>query len=79
MILPDGGIDFKLWKTVVLTKIMDEADKVEPFLVRVLFTNPLCSLERVHNIRQVQVGITFINLSDYVCEIMFELFYLPTR
>ena len=67
MIFP-GGIDFNRWMTVVLTKIVDEADKVEPFLVRVLFSNPLCSLERVHNIWQVQVGITFVNLSDFVCE-----------
>ena len=50
-------------KTIVLTKIVNEADQVEPFLVRVLLSDPLCSLERVHNIWQVQVGIAFVNLS----------------
>ena len=61
-------IDINTWKTVVLTKIVDEADQVEPFLVRVLLSDPLCSLESVHNIRQVQVGITFVNLKKCVCE-----------
>ena len=57
---------------VQLAEIVNEADEVEPFLVRVLLADPLCSLEGVHNVGQVQVGITFINLSDFVCEIMFE-------
>lgn len=48
--------------TVQLTKIVNEADEVEPFLVRVLLADPLCSLEGMHNVRQVQVGITFVNL-----------------
>ena len=46
----------------VLTKIVNEADELEPFLVRVLLSDPLRSLEGVHNVWQVQVGITFVNL-----------------
>ena len=53
---PNGNI------IVQLTKIVNEADEVEPFLVRVLLADPLCSLEGMHNVRQVQVGITFVNL-----------------
>ena len=47
---------------VQLTKIVNQADQVEPFLVRVLLADPLCSLEGVHNVGQVQVGITLVNL-----------------
>ena len=49
-------------KGIVLTKIVNEADELKPFLVGMLFSDPLRSLESVHNVWQVQVRITFVNL-----------------
>ena len=63
VVLSNAIFTFVEDKIIRPTKIMDEADKLKPFLVRVLLPDPLSSLERVHNVWQIQVRIAFVDLS----------------
>ena len=45
------------------TKIMDQPDQLEPLFVRVLLTDPLRGLERVHYVRQVKVRVALVHLN----------------
>ena len=44
-----------------LAQVVDEAHQVVPVLVRVLLPDPLGSLESVHDVGQVQVGVTLVH------------------
>ena len=44
-----------------LAQVVDEADQVEPVLVRVLLSDPLRCLESVDDVGQVKVGVALVN------------------
>ena len=44
------------WRTVV-----NEADQVEPVLIRVQLPDPLSGLERVHDVREIRVRVALVN------------------